>query len=540
MKKTFLHIILLIFTTALLLSIPGCNSAGNDGALPEESAGEETGSIIGTARFANANDNSGIYVSVEPVVRGITATVSASIEYASPLPRSVAAQTVTGGDGGFILENLAPGDYVIYASSENSLEKAVIADVQVEAEKAVSIEDLVLTATGNVSGKALLDNLPQGNLGVLVFITGTSYMAAAADDGSFTISGIPAGTGYNLTAVKTGYAPAEVSVNVPAGSTKDVGTLTLSQSLSVPEITYSLTPGDYLEGSVFSLDWDEVPLYVECYQCQISEESSFSSIILDDDALTGPSCIIDTEDFDSGTVYYYRVRPKVLGIWGKWSDAEIKSFKIQKGYFSYNSGDSLSFYGLNEYDAQGNLSARRYYNASDVPQYDILYNSYDASGNLLSYSSIDHIDSGNNYTVEYTYSGSQRDQASLYDNTDTLRDTFSYSYDGSDRVTDEFYSFSSSYYIINYIHYTYDGFGQKTRGDIYDWDGSSYGTNFYYLYSYNGDGNLSQRGMYHTVNGLQSYYTYVYNIYGKLTKSSYYDSSSALQSYSGNYLLTLY
>jgi hypothetical protein len=70
--------------------------------------------------------------------------------------------------------------------------------VNVSAGKDVTAADLNLTPTGKISGIVTLNNALNGNLGIVVFIAGTSYSAMTADNGSYTISGVPAGTGYVL------------------------------------------------------------------------------------------------------------------------------------------------------------------------------------------------------------------------------------------------------------------------------------------------------------------------------------------------------
>ncbi len=60
------------------------------------------------------------------------------------------------------------------------------------------------TTTGSISGRITLDNSLTGNSGFLVFVAGTSYMAMTDDAGNYTISGVPAGKGYQVVATKNG------------------------------------------------------------------------------------------------------------------------------------------------------------------------------------------------------------------------------------------------------------------------------------------------------------------------------------------------
>ncbi|MDR1565903.1 MAG: hypothetical protein LBS48_01305, partial [Treponema sp.] len=80
------------------------------------------------------------------------------------------------------------GTYTVYASSADAQERAVAANVVVASGQAVTAEDLALTAVGNITGYVILDsNITAGNLGSLVFVAGTSYMAVTADNGKYTI-----------------------------------------------------------------------------------------------------------------------------------------------------------------------------------------------------------------------------------------------------------------------------------------------------------------------------------------------------------------
>jgi formylglycine-generating enzyme required for sulfatase activity len=112
--------------------------------------------------------------------------------------------------------------YTIYASSKDSQEKAVKSGITVTAGKSVRATELNLTPIGNISGKARLDGAASGNLGIMVFIAGTSYAAMTDDTGAYTISGVPAGASYALVAssiVTKGYDSAIGSAQVTAFAT---------------------------------------------------------------------------------------------------------------------------------------------------------------------------------------------------------------------------------------------------------------------------------------------------------------------------------
>jgi hypothetical protein len=112
--------------------------------------------------------------------------------------RAVAASTTTGSDGSYGFNSVMPGTYTIYASSKDSSEGAVTTNITVTAGARVVAADLLLTPVGSLSGRIQLEDNETGNLGFLVFVAGTSYMAITNDAGDFSIGGIPAGSDYEV------------------------------------------------------------------------------------------------------------------------------------------------------------------------------------------------------------------------------------------------------------------------------------------------------------------------------------------------------
>ena len=174
---------------------------------PEMATG--TGTITGRALFTNNTDNSGITITLEKTdgLRSISAleanrNIAAGARSVSE-SRSIARTTSTATDGSFTLSNIPAGTYTLYASSQNSMEKAVTTNITVTANQTINAETLNLTAVGSITGRVLLDNNTNtGNFGFLVCVAGTSYMAMTGNDGRFTISNVPAGTGYLIVIMK--------------------------------------------------------------------------------------------------------------------------------------------------------------------------------------------------------------------------------------------------------------------------------------------------------------------------------------------------
>jgi outer membrane protein assembly factor BamB len=189
-----------------------------------------TGGIIGYARYTGQSDNSGIIISVESVDgSGRTLSVMEAINKGGGMTNmSIAAHASTDASGAYSISELAPGTYTIYASSQNSLERAVTTGVTVTAGQNVTAAELYLTPTGQISGQVTLNGASRGNLGIIVFIAGTSYAAATEDSGAYTISSVPVGTAYLLVASKSGYGDATTNVDVTAGQTTTASGLNLN------------------------------------------------------------------------------------------------------------------------------------------------------------------------------------------------------------------------------------------------------------------------------------------------------------------------
>lgn len=212
MKKSFVTLSIIVL---VLICLIGCKQ---DVEIPSANMGSITGKVF----YSNGTDNSGILLTLDKTdgMRTI------SKEDGS---RSVIGMCYSKEDGSFGFYNLEPGTYTIYASSNDSLEKAVSTNVVVREAETSTIESLQLTATGSISGTVSIDGSTTGNSGFLVFIAGTSFMAVTNDGGQYTITGIPAGAGYQLIVSKGNYISSEVvSCAVQAKTTTYTGTRVIS------------------------------------------------------------------------------------------------------------------------------------------------------------------------------------------------------------------------------------------------------------------------------------------------------------------------
>ncbi|MBQ4500563.1 MAG: hypothetical protein II962_01865, partial [Spirochaetales bacterium] len=212
MKKAYVSISIIVLA---LICLIGCNQDVVEPAI-------NYGSIAGTVSYSNGEDNSGILLTLDKTdgMRTISKGDGS---------RSVVGMCYSKADGSFGFYNLEPGTYTVYASSNDSLEKAVSTNVVVREAEISTIESLQLTATGSISGTVKIDGATTGNSGFLVFIAGTSFMAVTNDGGQYTITGIPAGVGYQLIVSKGNYISSEViSCAVQAKTTTNTGTRVIS------------------------------------------------------------------------------------------------------------------------------------------------------------------------------------------------------------------------------------------------------------------------------------------------------------------------
>ena len=174
-----------------------------------------TGKIVGKATYTNTANHAGIQVTLVSS-DGIVAYDS-QISSRSRSNVAVMKNVVTSESGEYSFDNVKEGVYTIYASSDDSTEKAVLTNVVVQANQIVTATDLNLTATGSISGKVTIDGKENGNLGITVVIAGTSYLAVTTDAGVFTISDVPAGADYQIVIMKGDYCTLWETVSVEAG-----------------------------------------------------------------------------------------------------------------------------------------------------------------------------------------------------------------------------------------------------------------------------------------------------------------------------------
>jgi alpha-tubulin suppressor-like RCC1 family protein len=236
--QSFLH---KIFKFFILLSLfwnsLGCvNPTSSDDGLPisdDEPLSPSLATIVGTGRFSTGTDHSGIVISLEPTV-GTTGLLAASLiaGNADVSVRALTDQTTTNADGEFRFDGIEPGEYVVYASHPDTLERAVRIGVTVTGATSVTVEELLLTPTGSVSGRVINSDTGALESGWFVYVAGTSYLAVTATDGTFTISDIPVAESYAILTAKGSRTFEGGHVSVTAGQSTDIGNISVSTTVN--------------------------------------------------------------------------------------------------------------------------------------------------------------------------------------------------------------------------------------------------------------------------------------------------------------------
>ena len=229
----------------------------------------KTGSITGKAVFNNSEDNSGITIMLEQTdgLRSLAA-INASRSIAQGVPyersiaaaRSIAATTTTAANGSYTLKNVPVGTYTISALSPNSLEKAVTVNITVRANETRIARTMNLTPVGSISGQIIVDDGSSAAMGFLVSVAGTSFMAVSGNNGRFTISGVPAQSGYYLIVMKGNYSAYYITESLSV--THGIDTVLPPKNITSSELGVDSTlvgieifkhPSQYLLGEQFDI-----------------------------------------------------------------------------------------------------------------------------------------------------------------------------------------------------------------------------------------------------------------------------------------------
>lgn len=111
--------------------------------------------------------------------------------------------------GQFILGPLPEGTYRLFFSSKagTTTRQRIVTGVQVKPGATNSVGDVSLQENALLNGRALIQGLTSGNVGITVFSPGTDYVTTTADNGGWLLANLPEGS-IRATAWRPGFAPA--------------------------------------------------------------------------------------------------------------------------------------------------------------------------------------------------------------------------------------------------------------------------------------------------------------------------------------------
>ncbi len=237
--KRILIIVASALTLLFVISCGGSNSQENGNA--DHSAG-----INGKVSIQGMSDASGCVITAELMQGGKSASVNRFMETESFISKYISSESgvytaVTDSKGEFSLKGLPDGTYTVKAQKEYT-QGATVQNVYVNKSGtyATVTLDIVLTATGNISGNVTLAD-GGANYGTFAYAAGTSYVAAVDANGNYTISNIPVGV-YTIVFYHSGYVTqTENAVTVNAAQTATVSAKVLAKETTAqkPFVVYT-------------------------------------------------------------------------------------------------------------------------------------------------------------------------------------------------------------------------------------------------------------------------------------------------------------
>lgn len=236
MHRTFACLLL-----ALSLGMTACEKSPILPQSPDITEVLPVGSLAGRILLPDGEPAANIIVKVFPVARQAAAFRTAGIE----------TEIVSDSLGRFVFAELPEGELNIEAVKSSEL-KVFMGAVTVSKAKPINLGDLTLQPTGAITGKVSAPYTPtvKNFEGVDVFIPGSSYIAKAAADGSFTISNVSVGT-FNLVAVKAGLGRA-LAMGVEVRPRTSTSAPSLELTVAQPEIL-AVTPSNAGPGAEITI-----------------------------------------------------------------------------------------------------------------------------------------------------------------------------------------------------------------------------------------------------------------------------------------------
>lgn len=257
------------------LAIAACSRQSN---VFEPLDGSVAGAVVaGTVRTQGGGALANSVVTLETVSAGMTASVRRQIQLArgarAAIPATSGAastlrSTVSDAAGRYAFDGVAPGSYVVTATTRDHLAGTRPVQVPVAAQS-VAV-DIFLTPTGSFYGQATLENATS-HQSTVVYVQGTSYVAVTEPDGDYTITDVPVGT-WIVRATHGGYLDQSTGGTIAAaGDSIPLTAMLLKLNSNIPPVATAVGPsssvledvpvpfsgsGSDEDGTVVRYEWD--------------------------------------------------------------------------------------------------------------------------------------------------------------------------------------------------------------------------------------------------------------------------------------------
>ena len=250
-KRSYFFVLMSVFILiAAMLSCSNPIGGNTADSYQDNGANDLTSlnSLRGNVRIVGMENAEGCDVIIEKQVAGgksasVFGKINKNIATEALIENSV-FNVVTDNLGNFSYSGLPNGVYTVTVKKESTLGAIVTGIVLDENKKTRAVVDLdiVLTATGRLSGQVTLEGLTTNLYGSFVYAEGTSYIAATDGAGNFELKDIPVGT-YNLVFYHEGYLSfLKTAVIINAAVDNPVGAVNLikkSNNTYLSGITFS-------------------------------------------------------------------------------------------------------------------------------------------------------------------------------------------------------------------------------------------------------------------------------------------------------------
>lgn len=237
--------LLRLFLLLLVVALAACQGPGAKGPDQNGPGDEDPQPLAGVITGA-LTDSTGAVVAGAQVTLGSTAITVAALEPAT------AQLVVTNEYGQFAFDVDSEGEYTLTTMLDN---EGAFTRVTVERDADGNLTSNPITMQSAEFG-AVAGTVVGNNDGAWAFLLGTSFLAAAHDDGEFIISRVPAGT-YQLAPGLLGVRGKAVTVLVESGKVTTIDT-----PLAFGPIITGVEPGEFMAEADAWGDGDEEAIQI--------------------------------------------------------------------------------------------------------------------------------------------------------------------------------------------------------------------------------------------------------------------------------------